>query len=396
MAKLNATRIRTLAVPGMHGDGAGLYLKISGTGARSWIQRITVAGRRRDLGLGRFPDVGLAQAREAAARNRALIAKGVDPLAEKRKAATPTFREAAHHVFEANRPRWRNGKHVATWWQSLERHAFPVIGDMAVDRIDRTDVLRVLTPIWGSKAETARRVRQRIRTVLKWAMAHGYIAHNVAGEAIDGALPPMPRGRKHLRALPYGEVGVLIGATRQSQASPASKLCLEFLILTAARSGEARCAMWGEIDTEAREWRIPASRMKANVEHRVPLSPRALAIIEEARTIDDGSGLVFPSPMRRAKPMSDMTLTKLLRGLGFADRATVHGFRSSFRDWAAERTSTPHAVMELSLAHAVGNAVEAAYARSALVEKRRALMDQWATYLEGDDGRVVSMVRRHG
>ena len=383
MSRLTATRIRSLKTPGMHGDGGGLYLKVSRAGARSWIQRVTVAGRRRDLGLGRFPDVGLAQAREAAARNRSLIASGGDPLAEKRRAAIPTFREAAQRTFEANKPRWRNGKHTATWWQSLERHAFPILGDMPVDQIGREDVLQVLTPIWGVRMETARRVRQRIRAILKWSMAHGHIDHNVAGEAIDGALPPMPKVKNHLRALPYAEVGELIEAVQQSQASLAAKWCLEFLILTTTRSGEARGARWSEIDLDAAMWVIPGERMKSHAEHRVPLSSRALAILEEARTIDDGSGLVFPSPTRPGKPMSDMTLTALLRRLKVADRATVHGFRSAFRDWAAECTHAPHAVMELSLAHAVGNAVEAAYARSDLFDRRRALMDQWAAYLAG-------------
>ena len=395
MARLTATGIRALKTPGLHGDGGGLYLKVSQAGGRSWIQRITVAGRRRDLGLGRFPDVGLAQAREAAAHNRTLIAAGTDPLAEKRKATIPTFREAAEQTFEANKPRWRNGKHTATWWQSLERHAFPILGDMPVDQIGREDVLRVLSPIWGVRMETARRVRQRIRSILKWAMAHGYVDHNVAGEAIDGALPPMPKVKNHLRALPYAEVGDLIEAVQQSQASLAAKWCLEFLILTAARSGEARGARWSEIDLDAATWTIPAERMKAHAEHRVPLSSRALAILGEARTIDDGSGLVFPSPSRPGKPMSDMTLTTLLRRLKVADRATVHGFRSAFRDWAAECTHAPHAVMELSLAHAVGNAVEAAYARSDLFDRRRALMDQWEAYLAGTGGAVMPMVR-HG
>ena len=395
MSRLTATRIRSLKTPGMHGDGGGLYLKISRAGARSWIQRVTVAGRRRDLGLGRFPDVGLAQAREAAARNRSLIASGVDPLAEKRRAAIPTFRQAAERTFEANKPRWRNGKHTATWWQSLERHAFPILGDMPVDQIGREDVLQVLTPIWGVRMETARRVRQRIRAILKWSMAHGHIDHNVAGEAIDGALPPMLKVKNHLRALPYAEVGELIEAVQQSQASLAAKWCLEFLILTTTRSGEARGARWSEIDLDAAMWVIPGERMKSHAEHRVPLSSRALAILEEARTIDDGSGLVFPSPTRPGKPMSDMTLTALLRRLKVADRATVHGFRSAFRDWAAECTHAPHAVMELSLAHAVGNAVEAAYARSDLFDRRRTLMDQWAAYLAGDSGSVVPMVR-HG
>ena len=181
MAKLTAARIRTLKTPGRHGDGDGLHLKISETGARSWILRVVIAGKRRDIGLGRYPDVGLAQAREAAAKHRSLIAAGADPIAEKRKAAIPTFREVAERTFEANKPRWRNGKHTISWWQSLEKHAFPIIGDMPVDQIDEEHVLRILTPIWGVRMETARRVRQRIRTVLKWAMAHKFVRHNVGG-----------------------------------------------------------------------------------------------------------------------------------------------------------------------------------------------------------------------
>ena len=395
MARLTAARIRTLKTRGKHGDGDGLHLKISETGVGSWILRVVIASKRRDIGLGRYPDIGLAQAREVAAKHRSLIAAGADPIVEKRKAAVPSFRAAAERTFEANKPRWRNGKHTATWWQSLERHAFPILGDMPVDQIGREDLLRVLSPIWGERMETARRVRQRIRSILKWAMAHGYVDHNVAGETIDGALPPMPKIKNHLRALPYAEVGELIEAVQQSQASLAAKWCLEFLILTAARSGEARGARWSEIDLDAATWTIPAERMKAHAEHRVPLSSRALAILREARMIDDGSGLVFPSPTRPGKPMSDMTLTTLLRRLKVADRATVHGFRSAFRDWAAECTHAPHAVMELSLAHAVGNAVEAAYARSDLFDRRRALMDQWAAYLAGTGGAVMPMVR-HG
>ena len=396
MAKLTAARIRSLKTPGRHGDGDGLHLKISETGARSWILRVVIADKRRDIGLGRYPDVSLAQARETAAKHRSLIAAGGDPLAEKRKAAIPTFREAAERTFAANKPRWRNGKHTVSWWQSLERHAFPIIGDMPVDRIDEEDVLRVLTPIWGVRMETARRVRQRIRTVLKWAMAHTFVRRNVAGEAIDGALPPMPKVKNHLRAMPYDEVQEVIEAVQRSQASLAAKWCLEFLVLTAARSGEARGARWSELNMDAATWTIPAERMKAHVEHRVPLSPRVVEILVDARSIHDGSDLVFPSHLRPGKPMSDMTLIKLLRDLGFADRTTVHGFRSSFRDWAAECTNAPHAVMELSLAHAVGSAVEAAYARSTLIEKRRALMDQWAAYLEAEAGRVVPMVHAHG
>ena len=379
----------------MHGDGEGLYLSVSRSGSRSWVQRISIDGRRRELGLGSFPAIGLAQARGLAAANRTAVAEGRDPLAERReaklKAAIPTFREAAKQTFEANRPRWRNGKHTLSWWQTLERHAFPVLGDMPVDRIGREDVLRVLTPIWSVRMETARRVRQRTRTVLRWCMAHGYVEHNAAGEAIDGALPPMPRLRAHLRAMPYQEVSAALATVEASKASLASKLCLRFLVLTAARSGEARGATWDEIDEDAGEWRIPGSRMKAGVEHRVPLSGAALELLEQARVLRDGSGLIFPSSVKAGHPMSDMTLTQVLRKTGLAERSTVHGFRSAFRDWAAECTSAPHAVMELSLAHAVGSSVEQAYARSDLIEKRRVLMQAWADFVTGDASEVLPL-----
>ena len=254
---------------------------------------------------------------------------------------------------------------------------------MPVDRIAREDVLQVLTPIWGVRMETARRVRQRIRTVLRWSMAHGYVEHNVAGDAIDGALPPMPRLRAHLRALPYQEVAAALATVDASGASLSSKLCLRFLILTAARSGEARGATWDEIHNDVHEWRIPGSRMKAGLEHRVPLSDAALEVLERAQVLHDESSLIFPSSVKPRNPMSDMTLTQVLRKTGLAERATVHGFRSAFRDWAAERTSAPRAVMELSLAHSVGSSVEQAYARSDLIEKRRTLMQHWADFLTG-------------
>ena len=385
MGNLTAAKTKSLTRPGLHGDGDGLYLNVTRNGSRSWIQRISIDGRRRDIGLGPFPTVSLARARTLTTANRVAVAEGRNPLDEKmeakRKAAIPTFREAAEQTFEANKPRWRNGKHTVSWWQTLERHAFPILGEMPVDKIGREDVLRVLTPIWSVRMETARRVRQRIRTILRWCMAHGYVEHNVAGEAIDGALPPMPRLKTHLRALPHQEVAAALATVDASGAALASKLCLRFLILTAARSGEARGATWHEIHEDAREWRIPGSRMKAGVEHRVPLSDAALEVLKQARPLRDESGLIFPSSVKPGHPMSDMTLTQVLRKTGLAEHSTVHGFRSTFRDWAAECTSAPHAVMELSLAHAVGSSVEQAYARSDLIEKRRTLMQAWAEFL---------------
>ena len=266
----------------------------------------------------------------------------------------------------------------------MQKHVFPVIGDMAVNQIDRGDVLSILT-----RPETARRLRQRIRTVLRWCEAHGFVEHNVAGDGIDGALPRIPNTKTHFRALPYQEVTAALETVESSKASMAAKLCFRFLVLTATRSGEARGATWSEIDSDAREWRIPAARMKSGIEHRVPLSDSALDILEHARMLRDESGLVFPSPMKRGRPLSDMTLTKLLRDVGLGERTTVHGFRSSFRDWASEKTTAAHAVMELSLAHAVGSSVEQAYARSDLLAKRRTLVQQWAGYLSSTPAKVI-------
>ena len=382
MGKLTATIIKALAAAGRYGDGGTLFLSIAPGGSKSWVQRVTIDGHRRDIGLGGWPVVSLAKARQRAFANRVAIADGLDPLAEKRKTRTPTFRHAAEQTFEANKPRWRNPKVESNWMQQLERHAFKRLGDMPVDQIGREDVLAVLTPIWTTKPETARRVRRTIKATLRWCQAHGFVEHNAAGEAIAGALPAV---KQHFRALPYAEVPEALQVVEGSRASPAVRLCLRFLILTAARSGEARGATWTEIDTEAREWRIPPDRMKGGVEHRQPLSDAAMAVLEQARALADGSGLVFPSPTRRGKPLSDMALTKLLRDNGLAERTTVHGFRSAFRDWAAERTDVEHAIMELALAHQVGSAVERAYARSDLLEKRRDLMERWAFFVEQGD-----------
>ena len=271
-------------------------------------QRARILGCGHDLTLGGFPLVTLAEARDQAFENRRKVRRGGNPLADRRRSGIPTFRDAAARTRDSLRARWRNGKHAKDWMAALERYAFPVFGNLLVDRIRREDVLRVLTPIWSSKPETARRVRQRIRAVLGWAWAHDYVFENVAGEGIDGALPALPAVKAHLRALPYGEVSGALERVEASGASAAAKLCLRFLILTAARSGEARGATWAEVDVEAREWRIPGERMKGGGAHRVPLSDAALAVLEQARALDDGSGLVFPSPLRAGHPLSDMSL----------------------------------------------------------------------------------------
>ena len=378
MANLTAAKVRN-AGPGRYSDGNGLILVVWPSGSRNWIQRITVDGKRRDVGLGGYPAVKLADARDAARANKEAVRSGRAP-APVRDALEPTFEAAAVRVHGERAPGWRNPKHAAQWIATLREYAFPCFGSRPVSAITTADVLAALMPIWHDKPETARRVRQRISTVMLWAVAHGHRPDNPAGEVLGAVLPRRNGGapRRHFPALPYGAVGGALATVRQSGALPSTRLAFEFLVLTAARSGEVRLATWAEIDMDAATWTVPASRMKAGREHRVPLSSAALDVLRQARELAGGrSALVFPAP--RGGPLSDSTLSKLLRENGVA--GVPHGFRSSFRDWAAECTYTPHRVMEAALAHTIANKAEAAYARSDLFEKRRALMDQWAAYL---------------
>ena len=318
MGKLNAAMVRGLTKPGRYGDGGTLFLNVAPGGSKSWIQRIAIDGKRHDIGLGGFPLVTLREAREAAFENRRLARRGGDPLAAKRRTRAPTFREAAERTFEANRGRWRNNKTTSNWLQGMAKRVLPVLGEMRVDAIRREDVLRILTPIWTSRPEIARKLRSRIRAVLAWCQAHGFVEVNVAGEAIDGALPAMPAVKTHFRALPHAEVAAALDVIQVSRASLSARSCLRFVVLTACRSGEARLATWAEIDLEARTWRVPASRMKGGAEHRVALSDAALAALESGRPLRDRSDLLFPSPSRPGKALSDMTLTKVLRDIGLS------------------------------------------------------------------------------
>ena len=391
MAKLTAAKVKNLSKPGMHGDGGTLFLNFAPGGSKNWIQRITINGKRRDVGLGGFPVVSLAEARNKAFENRRAVAQGRDPLAEKRKAKLPTFRVAAQKTYDALSPRWRSPKVAANWMQQLERHAMPIIGDLPVDRIGREEILRILSPIWSVTPETGRRIRRSIRSVMKWAMAHGFIENDPSGEGISGALPTMPSVRENFRALDYREIPQAIQAVRQSGAGEATKLCFELLVLTASRSNEARGAQWDEIDLAARTWTIPGSRMKSGREHRQPLSSEALRVFEQARLIADKSGLVFPS--HSGRPLSDATLLKILKATGLHEKTHVHGLRASFRTWASEQTNTPREIMELALAHQVGDRTEQAYARSDLFERRARLMQSWADYITGSASAKVVQLR---
>ena len=371
------------APPGRHADGNGLFLFVQPSGTRSWIQRLLVRGRRRELGLGSLALVPLAEAREKALANRKLARQGGDPLAEKRRTqGIPTFAEAAARVLEQKRSGWRNPRHPREWISSLRRFAFPRIGRMPVSEVTSADVLEILTPIWHRKASSGRRVRQRLRAVLEWAVAMEYRIDNPC-DRIGPVLGPQYDVTEHMRALPHREVAAAIRTVRAATAPEVAKLAFEFLVLTAARWGEVRWAEWAEIDRDEAVWTVPARRTKANRRHRVPLCGRALEILDAAQAFGEGAGpLVFTR--RGGKPLDDKQLRCLLQEHRIA--AVPHGFRSTFRDWAGEETDHPREVIEAALAHVVRNRVEAAYARSDLFEHRRVLMDEWARYLaQGKD-----------
>ena len=378
MGKLTARVVQSLAEPGRYGDGGTLHLVIAPAGSKSWVQRLTINGKRHDLGLGGFPLVTLAEAREAAFENRRLARRGGDPLAHKRRASVPTFRSLCDKVADARE--WK-GRTADMRRSALETYAYPIFGDRPVDQIDRAAVLRVLAPIWTDKPALARKLRVWIRGALSWAEAHGHVDANFAGEAISGALPKVKSTREHHAAIRYQDVPAALEAIDASAASGIVKACLRFTVLTAVRSSEARLATWAEIDLDARAWRVPADRMKMGADHRVPLSDAAVAVLEAVRPLAASSGYVFPSPKRPGRALDASAVVKALQRV-YPDR-TMHGFRSSFRTWAAEKTNATRDIAEMSLAHRVGSDVERSYARSDLFEKRRALMDAWSAYLTG-------------
>ena len=390
IGKLTVKKIEGLSA-GQHGDGGTLYLRVQESGSKQWVQIIQTGGRRIERGLGGYPLVSLQEARDTAFENRRALRRGENPFAKPNPLAAaisngtvpasnaPTFADALEAVLDIQRPSWKTPKSEAQWRASLRDYAMPTIGNMAVDAITVDDVEAILKPIWEAKRETATRVKQRIHAVLKWAVAHGHRESNPV-DAVDGLLPKTKRVKVHHRALPYAEVPAAIAAVRNSQAFASTKLAFEFLVLTAARSGEVRAATWGEIDRKAKTWTIPAGRMKAKVEHVVPLSNAAVDVLEAvaAELGEGGDGeLIFPSP--RGKELSDATMSKLLRENGVA--AVPHGFRSSFADWAAE-TGVRREVKEAALAHTVRNAVEASYTRTNYVAERREVMESWAAHCE--------------
>ena len=384
---LSATAVRNLKEPGKYYDLHGLFLRIEPTGSRRWVQRVSISGRQREIGLGSADLVTLAEARELAMSNKKLARAGGDPLAAKQeRIAIPSLNEAIDKVIELNAPTWTNAKHAAQFKSTLTNYVTPKLGRRPVSDIQTADILGILTPIWSSKGETARRVKQRIGTVMKWAIAQGYRTDDPT-LALNQVLPKQNRKPKHRAALPHTDVSACLKSIHQSDAMLSTKLAIELLVLTATRSGEVRLAEWSEVDLETRIWKIPPNRMKMREEHIIPLSNRAIAVLKQAQTLST-DGLIFPG-MKRGRPMSDATMSKLVKALGYP--VDIHGFRTSFRTWVQEQTNTAHEVAERALAHKTTNKVEAAYARSDLFEKRRKLMDAWATYLSDEPAKVVRL-----
>ena len=382
--RLSAAFVKTVKRPGRYGDGRGgfglsLLVKPATTGrlSKTWSQRLRINGHPVNVGLGAYPIVTLAEAREKALKNRRTVAQGRDP----RSGGIPTFAEAAETVIAIHRPSWRSrGKYEVQWRGTLRNHALPRLGHKRVNEITTADVMGVLLAddFWNRKGVTARVVRQRIGAVMKWAVAQGYREDNPAGDALSAALPKNSVRVRHQRALPHGEVAAALSRIRSSGANPSTKLCVELLVLTACRSGEVRRARWSELDLKNAIWTIPGDRTKSGREHRVPLSTGALKVLDQAKALGARNGVVFPG--LRGQPVSDITFPKLFQRLEIG--CVPHGIRSSFRDWCSE-TGVRREVAEAALAHVVKNKVEAAYARSDLLEQRREVMEVWSDYILG-------------
>ena len=398
------------AKPGRHVDGNGLHLLVKASGARSWVLRYTLHGKTRDVGLSRCPEalllleqsereeLSLAQARDLAAIYRLKVRAGIDPLSEREQqaaasrvaqaqdeAAQLTFYDAAQSYLASRESTWRNAKHRQQWHNTLSAYVFPSLGALPVADIGTAEVLAVLEPIWKSKAETANRVRGRMEAIIDAARARGHFSGENPARwrgHLDKILPARQRlSRGHHAAMPYDEAPAFLEQLRAREAVAA--MALEFTILTAARTGEVLGATWAEIDFEKRTWTVPALRMKAGREHRVPLSSRAVEVLNETKKL--GSDYLFPG--QRGGKLSGMAMAMLLRRMGHV--VTVHGFRSSFRDWAAEMTAFPHEVCEMALAHTIANKAEAAYRRGDIFEKRRLLMDGWEEFCSSADSDTV-------
>lgn len=391
--RLTQLKVDKAKTKGVYPDGAGLYLNVTIGGSKSWLYRYMLAGKQHWMGLGSYPEISLADAREKAAEARKLTRQNIDPLAEKRLttsvirasiAKAMPFETAAEKFIDAHKAGWKNAKHIDQWRSTLTTYAFPTIGKLDVSLIETAHIMRILEKddFWNTKTETAHRVRGRIESVLDWATARKYRSGENPARwkgHLDKLLPARAKVKKteHHAALPWPDIGAFMVDLRKQEGIAAK--AVEFAILTAARSGEVRGATWEEVDLDAGVWIVPPERMKAKKEHRVPLSTKALALLRVQKEAFP-KGFVFPG-MKEGKPLSDMSLTAVLRRME-QNEITVHGFRSTFRDWAAESTAYPSEMVEMALAHTINNKVEAAYRRGDLFEKRRRLMQDWCDFCD--------------
>ncbi|MBB4096471.1 tyrosine-type recombinase/integrase [Sphingomonas kyeonggiensis] len=380
MSGLTALQVKN-ARPGRHADGRGLYLVVRDSGSRAWVLRAQVEGKRQDFGLGAADKVSLSQARAKASEFRAKLKSGESVRTAKAAAKTvPTFSETARSCHMAIKGGWANKRHSDSWLASLDRHIFPWIGDRRVDEITSVMVRDALAPIWMKTPETARRALQRIGTVLDYAHIEGWCPHEAALRSVTKGLPKQPADEGHFEAMPYADVPAFYARLQALPETP-GRDALMFTIFTAARSGETRHATWPEFDLQAATWSIPPARMKMKKLHVVPLTPPVIELLRRRwRLRSEDHGLAFSTDGLR--PLSDMTMTKVLRDFGL-EKITVHGFRSSFTDWAAEKTKVPKEVVDKALAHKLIDRVEAAYRRTDFFERRRRLMESWAKYVKG-------------
>jgi len=401
--RLSFRKVKTIKERGLYADGGGLYLQVSRFDTKSWVFRFTLNKKSREMGLGSLHTVSLAEARQEAETHRKMLREGTDPIDHRNalKAARRlegvkfmTFKQCAEAYISSHGAEWKNVKHASQWRNTLKTYAYPFFGDLSVQAVDTDLLMKALDPIWNEKPETTKRVRGRVEAILNWASARGVRqGENPARWRghLDQLLPAPSKIRKvkHHAALPYAEIGAFMAELRQRDAVSARGL--EFLILTAARTGEVLGATWDEIDFAKGTWTIPADRMKSDKEHRTPLSTKAVEVLEGMKDLRK-SEYIFPG--NRAKsPLSNMAFLQLLKRMERHD-LTTHGFRSTFRDWAAECTNYPSEAAEMALAHAVGDKVEAAYRRGDLFNKRQKMMDAWADYcanITGADGNVVAM-----
>ena len=375
---LTLTFIQSQPVPpGKYFDQDGLYLRVRRSGTKYWEHRVRVNGVLRTKGVGPYPVVSLKEARSQARRNLLLVEEGKDPFPKRLTAPVPTVAELVPEVIEKHRGNWSNPKEASRWFDLFNNHVLPHIGNRLVCDVERRDVMAVLSPIWNEKHATAVKVRRCLGELLEHAVASGYLADNPVDRVLCAVLRRGKTKKDHFPAAPYAHVAAVLDAVDRSGAMAATKHSLRFQVLTAARLGEVREARWSDIDFDKRVWTVPAERMKTRVEHGVPLSPQAIAVVEQARALGGANDLVFPS--LGGAMLSNATHSKLLHELGFA--WVPHGFRSSFRDWCGE-TGVAREVAEMCLAHAVGDPVEASYARSKLLERRRPIMEDWANYLD--------------